>query len=334
MEIYIPAVPLFVSVASGLIGTGDESRFEVVLQAGSGSTALVDAFELDHRLTSSGIWTTVTIPVAAAGVSIDAYDVSDEIEFRARALANTTPGDYTAVATLIIGEDDPAIPAALDDAGISATGSLGHATLIVAVPEADAPTQLQIYRVPTGNPLDRDTHAVGSRLAVSAGSTLSYVDGDGTRTNLLTSPDFNSADGWDEGGGWIIAGGEATYTPGDSGNLSQDLSLTSGVTYRIAFEVTDFVAGTVRPRLNGGTKVYGTTIMDFGVYFDRLTALPGNDALKIFADDAFDASLAFFLLFAETSNCVDAGGWDYYVEPLNDENIAGPASGPFSTTIY
>ncbi len=330
----IPAVPLFVSVASGLIGTGDPDGFEVVLQTGTGSTALVDAFEFDHRLTSSGVWTTETIPVAAGGISLDDYEAGNEIEFRARALANTTPGDYTAVATLTIGEDDPAIPAALDDEAISATGSLGHATLVVAVPETGAPTQLQIYRVPAGNPLDRETHAIGSRLEVSAGSTLNYVDGDGTRVNLLSSADFNSADNWSLDSGWAIAGGKATFTPGAPGNLAQTLPLTAGTTYRVAFEVSGYVAGDVKPRLIGGTNVSGETVTANGLFLDSLTALTGNTDFKFLAQTTFDGNIEFVRLFAETPSCVEAGGWDYYVEPINDENIAGPVSGPFTTTIY
>ncbi|APE45402.1 hypothetical protein BOO69_09725 [Sulfitobacter alexandrii] len=330
----VPAVPVFVSVASGVVGTGDAGGFEVGLQAGSGSTALVDTFELDHRLTSSGVWTTETIPAAAGGVRLDVYEAGDEIEFRARALASTTPGAYTAVATLTIGEDDPAIPAALDGDVISVAGALGHAALIVAIPEADAPTQLQIYRVPAGNPLDRATHAIGSRLAVSAGSTLSYVDGDGTRVNLLGSADFNSADAWSLDSGWTIAGGKATFSPGSAGNLSQSVPLSAGTTYRVAFEVSGYVAGTVKPRLIGGTNVSGETVTANGLFLDRLTALSGNTEFKFLAQTTFEGSIEFVRLFAETPSCVVAGAWDYYVEPLNDENIAGPVSGPFTTTIY
>jgi len=202
------------------------------------------------------------------------------------------------------------------------------------VPETGAPTQLQIYRVPAGNPLDRETHAIGSRLEVSAGSTLNYVDGDGTRVNLLSSADFNSADGWSLDSGWAIAGGKATFTPGAPGNLAQTLPLTAGTTYRVAFEVSGYVAGDVKPRLIGGTNVSGETVTANGLFLDSLTALPGNTDFKFLAQTTFDGSIEFVRLFAETPSCVEAGGWDYYVEPINDENIAGPAAGPFPTKIY
>jgi len=330
----VPAVPVFVSIASGVAGTGDPDGLEVILRPGTGSTAGVTEFELDHRLQGASTWTTVVIPAASAGASLDVYSASDQIELRARALASTTPGDYTDVASIIVGGNDPAIPPALASDAVTVMGVLGYATLTISVPTAGAPSQIQIYRVPAGNPLDRETHAVGSPILVAAGSTVSYIDGDGTRANLISDSAFNSGTGWTPGDGWTIAGGEATHVPGTAGALSQALSLDAGKTYRTAFTVTDFVAGTVTPRLTGGTDVSGDAVSSAGLFLDRLTAVSGNTEFAIDAVSAFDGAIDDLIVFVETATCVDAGGWDYWVEPQNDENIAGPVSGPFTVTIY
>ena len=154
------------------------------------------------------------------------------------------------------------------------------------------------------------------------------------RTNLITDSAFNSGAAWTPGGGWTIAGGVATHAPGTAGALSQALSLDAGKTYRTAFKVSEFVAGTVTPRLTGGTEVDGVAITSAGLVLDRLTAVSGNTELAIDAASTFDGAIDDLIVFLETATCVDAGAWDYWVEPQNDEKIAGPVSGPIQVTIY
>lgn len=329
----VPAVPLFLSIKTGEIGTDNPHGLNVIVGPGQGSTAQVTSFEIDHRISGTGPWTNVVIPAAASGAAIDAYLSGDSVDLRARALASSTPSSHTGIASVIIGEGDPAIPAALSDEAIVIIGALGHATIGVSVPAQGAPDALQIYRVPAGNALDRDTHAIGSPLAVSSGSTVSYADGDATRTALIDGS-FAAAQGWALGDGWSEAGGIGTHAPGLAGGLSQDMSLEVGKTYRIALTVQGYVAGGFTPRLTGGTDANGVSVSADGLVLDRLTAQTGNTTFVLDAASAFEGAVTALSVFLETPSCVDAGEWDYWIEPLNSENIAGPISGPFTTTIY
>lgn len=330
----VPASPMFVSIATGAAGTDNPDGLKVLLRPGSGSTAAVSSYELDHRLAGTGVWTTLIVPVAASGASITAYAADDQVELRARAFAATTPGDHTAVATITIGGNDPVIPGALDPTAIEITGALGHALLAVSVPAIDAPAQIQIYRAPAGTPLDRQSHALGAALVVSPGSTASYTDGDGTRRNMVASGDFSNPASFTLGGGWSIAAGVATHTPGVAGTISQDLNFVAGVTYRVSFNVVSLVEGYITLRLSGSPNVIGSTISNAGPVRQSLTANGGSVSIWMGAPSDLDASLDDLVVFAETEGCVPSGDWDYWIEPQNNEGIAGPVSGPFAVSIY
>ncbi len=80
----VPAAPMFVSIATGAAGTDNPDGLKVLLRPGLGSTAAVSSYELDHRLAGTGVWTRLTVPVAASGASITAYAADDQVELRAR----------------------------------------------------------------------------------------------------------------------------------------------------------------------------------------------------------------------------------------------------------
>ncbi len=171
-------------------------------------------------------------------------------------------------------------------------------------------------------------------MLASSGSTLSYIDGDGTRVNLASNGMFDSASGWTLGGGWSIAAGKAVHVGPDASVLSQAITLESGKAYRVSFTISGMTAGNITAGLSGGTDVLTPTISADETVFVRLTAQSGNSGFAFNASAAFDGSVDGFTLYAETPASVDAGDWDYWIEPLNSENIAGPISGPFTTTIY
>lgn len=97
---------------------------------------------------------------------------------------------------------------------------------------------------------------------------------------LLANGGFDTDTIWTKGTGWTIAGGVATKT-GLSGNLQQDFAFVVGGVYRVTYDVTDYVEGTVFPRFAGGTVVDGTGRTANGSYSDDITALSGNNAFRI-----------------------------------------------------
>ena len=78
----------------------------------------------------------------------------------------------------------------------------------------------------------------------------------------------------------------------------------------------------------------GVAVASAGLVLDRLASVSGNTEFAIDAASTFDGAIDDLIVFPETATCVDAGAWDYWVEPQNDENIAGPVAGPFETTIF
>lgn len=329
-SVLAPATAVFQQIRSGVSGTGTANGIEVLVKPGSGSTATVTSFEIDHRLAGTSPWTTATVSAASAAAKILDYAVDDDVEIRARAIASTVPGNYTSTITITVGAEDPDIPVALDDESIVTVGSLGYAGISLTAPASTTADKVQIYRVPTGGTLDRSTHAVRGPQPITAGATLNFIDGDSTRTNLLA----DGVSGFGPGGGWSIAGEIASHAPGTSGGLTKSMSLTVGKTYRIGFTVVDFVAGTLTPKLTGGTTVSGADVASNGTSLQSLTSVTGNNMLRFSGDSAFDGGVTQLVMFLETGTCVSSGIWDYWIEPQNNLGVAGPVSGPFTVTIY
>ena len=329
-----PAVPIITSVAHGYVGTGDIDGLTILLSAGTGSAAVTSFYEIDHKLSSASEWTTNTIPVANGGADIEGYSSGDEVNIVVRAvtLYGTSSAD-TATITVTIGSEDPVLPSALDDDLITVVGSLGHATIALTTTSDVETSQIQIYRVPTGDTLDRSIHAVGAALAVAPSSSLNTTDGDSTRATLLSNGAFGSVSSWTLGTGWSIASGKATHVAGDAGNLDQSIAFTSGKFYRLGYVVSGMTAGALNPLISGGSDRTGTSISADGSYRDRIQSVTGNDLFSLVADLDFDGSVDDVVLFEETGACVDQGVYDYYIEPQNSDGNPGPVSGPFTVPI-
>lgn len=329
-----PAVPIITSIVCGFAGTGDVDGLTILLSAGSGSAAPTSFFEIDHKLSSAGTWSTLTVSAASGGDDIVGYSSGDAVDMRVRAVTlYGTPSTYTSTITVTIGSEDLALPSALDDDLITVVESLGHAEITIGIASDDALAQVRLYRAPAGDALNRDLHAVGLVYAVSANSTVVLADGDTTRSNALSNPDFADASIWTLGSGWSIASGKATHSAGDAGNLDQSLGFTSGKFYRMGFVVSGMTAGSLNPLISGGSDQAGTTISADGTYRDRIQAVAGNDLFSLVADLDFDGSVDDVTLFEETGACIDQGIYDYYIEPQNSDGNPGPVSGPFTVSI-
>ena len=329
-----PAAPVITSVAHGFAGTGDVDGLTILLSAGTGSAAVTSFYEIDHKLSSVGTWTTLPVPVANGGANIDGYSSGNEVDIRVRAVTlYGTPSAYTSTVTVMIGSEDPVLPSALNNNLITVIGSLGHANIALTTTADVETSQIQLYRVPAGNTLDRSIHAVGAALAVAPSSSLNTTDGDGTRTTLLSNGAFGSVSSWTLGTGWSIASGKATHSAGGAGNLDQAISFTSGEFYRLGYVVSGMTAGSLYPLISGGSDRTGTAISADGTYRDRIQAVTGNDLFSLVADLDFDGSVDDVVLFEETGACIDQGAYDYYIEPQNSDGNPGPVSGPFTVSI-
>jgi hypothetical protein len=103
---------------------------------------------------------------------------------------------------------------------------------------------------------------------------------------VLANGDFASGTGWTAGTGWSIAAGVATKTAGTASVLSQAVTLTIPGTYRLVYTMTRS-AGTLTPRITGGTTVSATARSASGTYTEYVTTVTGNTTFEFSADASF-----------------------------------------------
>jgi hypothetical protein len=329
-----PTQPKFTSILHGISGTGKADTIEVLVSPGTGSAAVIKSYRIEHKLSVEAEWASQTVNAGDGGANITDYVSGDDVEIRAISIAEAgTESIPSAIVSLIVGSSDAIIPTALDDNSITTFGSLGFAQILVGTTSDPATTQIQFYRVPAGMELNRDTHSVGETILSAPLTTLVYVDGDATRSNLLTNGSFEDGSIWTLDPSWAIAGEQANHTAGSAGGLEQPLSLVAGNNYRLAFTVGNRTAGSILPRLRGATDASGASQTTNDIFYDSIEAVAGNNAFGLSADANFDGSIDDIVLFLETVSCVDQGDYDYYLEPQNEDNVAGPVSGPFNVQI-
>lgn len=321
-----PSAPRFISVRSGAAGTGTAGLIIYLLAPGSGVVPTA-SYQVEHRVDGTADWTTLVIPAANGGGSIDVYGTGDVVEIRACPISATgIYGPYTPIIALTVGGEDAAIPAALDDDAIVVTALLGGGLIQVATGTDAATNRLQLYRS-TSATLDRETDAVGSPIVVAPQQSYSLTVGDTTRATLL------AVGAWSADAGWAMVDGIAVHTPGTADAISQALATTAGKYYRIGYSVAGRTAGSVTPHLTGGSDRPGTAVSTDGAAVDRIQAVTGNDAIEWLASNDFDGSLSGLVVYLETSACLSAGTHYLWLEPQNADGVAGPPSGPFVLEI-
>lgn len=110
--------------------------------------------------------------------------------------------------------------------------------------------------------------------------------------DMIANGAFAADANWTKGTDWSITGGKAVRAAGAGAtNLEQSVYLLAGASYRATFTVSAYVAGTVTPRLTGGTTVAGTARSANGTYSETLTALTGNAVFDLRATATGDYSI-------------------------------------------
>ena len=330
-SIVAPGAPHFTSISSVKRITSVRPIDYQLAAATSGIAAAT--FVLQHRLSGAADWTSITLPVADGGGSISGYHKGDHVELRAQAIsASAVQSAWTATITIIVGSGDAAIPAALDDESITITALLGGALIQLATGSDAATTRLQVYRSRSST-LDRTTDAVGSPYAVSPLQSFSIALGDTTRSNLLADGNFDNPAAWAAGAGWSVASGIASHSTGAADSIGQAVATTTGKWYRLAYSVTGRTAGTVTPRLTGGSVRSGAVVTTNSDHGDRIQAVTDNDHIEWLASADFDGALDHALAYLETAACLDQGTHYVWIEPQNANGLPGALSGPFTVLI-
>ena len=120
---------------------------------------------------------------------------------------------------------------------------------------------------------------VGGTLGVSDlpfnSSSVSVLVADETiGAELITNGDFATDSDWTKETGWSISSGVASYDGSAANNgLYENLSLTTGSTYKLVFTIVNYVSGTLVAALSSGTLTGNTpNITANGTYAFDLTA--------------------------------------------------------------
>jgi hypothetical protein len=280
-------------------------------------------YEIDHRLQGASAWTTIGMPSANGGGALAGYTSGQNVQLRARAISPLgVSGPYGPTVTHLVGRGGTGIPGALDADSVTVNALLGGGLIQFAAGADPNLARVQLYRSRSAT-LNRTTDKVGAPMAVSAGGSYSFALGDTTRQNLLKSG------AWTAGAGWSVSAGVGSHAPGDAGDLSQPITLTSGRWYRLGLTISGRTAGSVTPRLSGGSTVSGAAILANGTALDRLQALTGNNSFRLAASDVFNGTADSMALYLETAACLGQGTHYLWLEPQSSAGLAGPAAGPF-----
>lgn len=302
------------------------------LAPAKGGGVTLSGYRVEHRPASGGSWTTFDIPAATAQAVITGYITADQAELRAYAVGyDGTESDATPTLLVDVGGGEAQLPQAVEDASVSIDGGLGHVALTIAMPAAPA-AKVIVYRVPFGQTLDRAAHVLASPLTGGAGSTVSYTDGDATRQNILVDRSFDGT-GWTIGDGWSVANGSADHADGSAGDLGQLISLTEAATYNFSANVDALIGGALTPKLTGTTPQNGNAINAAGLDLQSFTVPAGQTGFAIGADATAVASIEEVALYLATTASLSPGTYTYYLEPMTDDGLPGPLSGPYSATV-
>lgn len=323
-----PPALRFSSITTGVVA-GEDGAISVtfVPLSGPGTAAI---YRLEHRLTGAPTFNHVDFPATDGGITLDPDDTGyangDQVDLRAIAYsAGGTPSSgFSPTVDVTIGGNDAPIPAALDPSVVTVGPLLGGAVVQFQSNADSSTVNVRLWHSAT-SVLDPDTDTIAATVAVVPSRSWSQPVGDTTRENLLTNA-------WSYGPGWSAAGDGAQHLPGSASDLAHVLALTAGKYYRAGFTL-DAAAGSLTPRLTGGTPVAGTARSADGLWSDRLLAASGNTAFALTASSTADLFVEDAFLFLETATSLPAGTHYFFLEPLNADDVGGPVAGPFSVVI-
>lgn len=126
---------------------------------------------------------------------------------------------------------------------------------------------------------------------------------------VLTNGRFTADTDWTKGAGWTISAPSATKTAGSATGLTQAITLTPGQTYQINYTMTR-TAGSLTPRITGGTTVTLTAKSLPGTYTEVFKAEAGNTTIEFLADASFAGTVRSVTLKPVTAMS-NMGAWQF-----------------------
>lgn len=106
----------------------------------------------------------------------------------------------------------------------------------------------------------------------------------GLGAEVVPSPDFSSASGWDLPSGVTISGGKMSID-GNVGLVNLYIDLDDGVPYKVTYEVSNYSSGIAKSYING---TQGTVYTANGTYTEYIAAGSANTRLGFNPSGVFD----------------------------------------------
>lgn len=97
-------------------------------------------------------------------------------------------------------------------------------------------------------------------------------------SELTTNGTFTTDTSWTKGAGWTISAGKANASSASS-DLSQDITVTNGLTYEVTYTISNYSTGNVTPVVAGTS---GTARSANGTYAEVITAGAGTSPRLLF----------------------------------------------------
>lgn len=154
---------------------------------------------------------------------------------------------------------------------------------------------------PIGYVTDQSPNAVNA-VQSTAGNRPLWRGGPRTLgSEILVNGRFTADASWTKGTDWTISAPLATKVAGSATGLSQAVTLVAGTTYQLSYTMTRS-AGSLTPRVTGGTTVSMTARSAGGTYLEVFRAVTGNTTFEFLADATFAGTVKSVSLKAVTSS--------------------------------
>ena len=112
-------------------------------------------------------------------------------------------------------------------------------------------------------------------------------------SELVTNGDFATDSDWNLETTWTIENGVANGNGavGSTEELTQFNTFTLGKTYKVVYEILNYVSGNIQFQFSGGSTLSGTTRSSNGTYTEYVVATANHTLLKFKAGSAFNGSI-------------------------------------------
>ncbi|MBD0416498.1 phage tail protein [Oryzicola mucosus] len=289
-----------------------------------------------------GNWTTMSVPVGQNFQNIVGISDHETYEVQVRSMLATGRGSPwqpvppLTVAILL----NPTPPLSLASFNILPGVHLGSVAMRFGTRADPNLSRIQIFRTPSGAAVDTDADVIGPPIGAAPSTTFDWIDGDGTRVNLINDPEFLSAPAWTINGNFALTAGQAVLTAGATSRIYQPLTIQPQVGDVVRYGTNIianngsgamFLLNRTTPSSSGGnTQDLGTAV---GVKLGALPITSVQTQIGIASSSTRTATFEYLYAYIQSDTCIAPGLWDYRARGINPSGLPGPMSPPVTVLV-